>query len=85
MKETKKQTETEQALRQLLKAERRRVRQLKAQMKYHKRAFRTLSTKVTAKAAEDFAEVCKQDGMTIHAALKGYTERATDEGTLKWW
>ena len=78
-------TETEKVLQGLLKKERRRVKQLQAQLKYHKRAFRTLATKVTAKAAGDFIALCKENGTTVHAALKAYTERATDEGTLQWW
>jgi hypothetical protein len=78
-------TETEKALQSLLKKERRRVKQLQAQLKYHKRAFRTLATKVTAKAAGDFAALCKEKNTTVHAALKAYTERATDEGELLLW
>lgn len=78
-------TETERTLQALLKKERRRVRQLQAQLKYHKRAFRTLSTKVTAGAAERFIELCKAEGTTVHGAIKAYTERATDEGSLKIW
>ena len=79
------QTETEKTLQGLLKAERRRVRQLKAQLKYHKREFRVLSTKVKASAAEGFAALCKEKKTTVHAALKAYTERATDEGELLLW
>ena len=79
------QTETEKTLQGLLKAERRRVRQLKAQLKYHKREFRVLSTKVKTQAAEDFISLCKEEKTTVHAALKAYTERATDEGALQWW
>lgn len=79
------QTETERALQGLLKAERRRVRQLQAQLKYHKREFRVLSTKVKTPAADKFIALCQEKKTTVHAALKAYTERATDEGELLLW
>lgn len=79
------QTETEAALLNLLKKERRRNKQLKAQIKYHKRAFRTLATKVPVADAARFVDLCKAEQTTVHAALKGYTERAVDEGSLRIW
>lgn len=79
------QTETEVALLNLLKKERRRNKQLKAQLKYHKRAFRTLATKVPIADAARFADLCKENETTVHAALKEYTQRAVDEGALHIW
>lgn len=81
----KQQTETERALIKALKMERRRQAQRRATKKYDKKTLIVCSAKIKRADEKAFRELCDAARTTKHAAIKGYIERAVDEGALRFW
>lgn len=81
----KQQTETEQALIAVLRMERRRRAQRMAIRKYDKEKMVVCSAKIKRADERVFRSLCEAEHTTKHAAIKGYIERAVDEGSLRFW
>ena len=69
----------------VIRKQRRKKSQQKAQRKYHKRAFAVVSAKVKIAESNKFKELCAMENMTRHEVIKLYVERANDMNSVFFW